>query len=589
MGILKIGQRGVGGFCNQISDFNVKDMKMKKSNIHGIDYEDQFDDNELAEMGCELGMVEGQFCNIPYELYDLPNLREILSLETWNSCLTEEERFSLSAYLPDMDQQTFWLTMKELLGGSDLYFGNPLDTFFKRLKAGFYPPKVTSLRECLQFMQRRKYYHLLRSYQDNMAEMFKEMSRLWNQCERSISNQERIHMWRTRRKHKGNNLLDLNTIPEDGDFLCEETNSDAPLHHLSKKINSVGSKRSDNIFSSLSANGMKFISPNCNAKGSLKLKESFYGSVQNPYPKITASDILEKSRTQPKGLLKVVPKVPFRLDNTKVVQRQPQPTLLASGKGLVDTKISSLPAPVYFRDTVGQHEYPLLQQKVGDVDVHTTLEEPQCVLNQQESAIKTSRYSESSTLTRKIKREMNPSLDDVDDLGVQKLSRSNAGRASNVEYESLMDSTSEKRYRFGGKNYWQNLGLGSKGISESSLIQFPFRIQCYGGEWQIKPKQEEHVANHPRISDMVSNNSNLVVGKRETYVASPSDQMKAHSDACVKISEKLTVKPGVSERSKAEPTLPLTYKRRKAQVKHNSLQFGKPLTTGLDLNTATSS
>lgn len=183
---------------------------------------------------------------------------------------------------------------------------------------------------------------------------------------------------------------------------------------------------------------------------------------------------------------------------------------------------------------------------------------------------------------------MNPSLDDVDDLGVQKLSRSNAGRASNVEYESLMDTTSEKRYRFGGKNYWQNLGLGSKGISESSLIQFPFRIQCYGGEWQIKPMQEQLVANHPRIPDMVSNNSNLVVGKHETYVASPSDQMKAHSDACVKISEKLTGKPSISEESKAELTLPLTYKRRKAQVKHNSIQFGKPITTGLDLNSATS-
>ena len=68
-----------------------------------------------------------------------------------------------------MDQQTFWLTMKELLVGNDIFFGSPLDIFFNRLKGGCYPPKVGCFREGLEFLQRIKYYHSMRFYHDNMT------------------------------------------------------------------------------------------------------------------------------------------------------------------------------------------------------------------------------------------------------------------------------------------------------------------------------------------------------------------------------------------------------------------------------------
>lgn len=84
-------------------------MVKAKETVHipilGADSGDDSDEYGLAKFDCELGMVEGQMCNIPYELYDLPDLRDILSLETWNTCLIEEERFQLAAYLPDMDQR----------------------------------------------------------------------------------------------------------------------------------------------------------------------------------------------------------------------------------------------------------------------------------------------------------------------------------------------------------------------------------------------------------------------------------------------------------------------------------------------------
>ncbi|KAJ6675105.1 DNA-BINDING PROTEIN-LIKE [Salix viminalis] len=101
--------------------FNGEVKLMRDNPVLGADSGNDSDDCELAELNCELGMVE------------------------------EEERFHLSAYLPDMDQEMFCLTMKELFDGSEIYFGNPLDEFFKKLKAGFYPPKVACFREGLQF------------------------------------------------------------------------------------------------------------------------------------------------------------------------------------------------------------------------------------------------------------------------------------------------------------------------------------------------------------------------------------------------------------------------------------------------------
>ena len=95
MGIQKIGRHvsGVSSDCRQVSySSNVDNMVLEENQASGTCFEDDSDDCEFEEVRCELGVVEGQLCNIPFELYDLPDLREILSLDTWNSCLTEDER-----------------------------------------------------------------------------------------------------------------------------------------------------------------------------------------------------------------------------------------------------------------------------------------------------------------------------------------------------------------------------------------------------------------------------------------------------------------------------------------------------------------
>uniref|UniRef100_A0A0A9E0N1 DEUBAD domain-containing protein n=1 Tax=Arundo donax TaxID=35708 RepID=A0A0A9E0N1_ARUDO len=156
------------------------------------------DDRELAEVGCELAASQGQICNIPYELYDLPELTDILSLETWNLCLTEDDRFHLAACLPDMDQYDFCTTLKELFSGDAIFFGSPLRSFFHRLNSGFYSPKVSEARELLMILQRRRHYHLLKLYHDGMVGKFASMDKLLRSSETSASFGEMVpisHHW----------------------------------------------------------------------------------------------------------------------------------------------------------------------------------------------------------------------------------------------------------------------------------------------------------------------------------------------------------------------------------------------------------
>uniref|UniRef100_A0A8R7V674 DEUBAD domain-containing protein n=1 Tax=Triticum urartu TaxID=4572 RepID=A0A8R7V674_TRIUA len=174
---------------------------------------DSADDCEHAEVDCELAMSGGQLCNVPYGLYDLPELNDILSLETWNSCLTEEDRFRLAAYLPDMDQHDLFTTMTELLSGSAMFFGSPLRGFFDRLNGGFYSPEVSRARELLMNFQRRRYYHFLKLYHDGIVWKFACMDKLWRRSLVDTSLEEKIHIWHNWIQEKLLTFADPNSSP----------------------------------------------------------------------------------------------------------------------------------------------------------------------------------------------------------------------------------------------------------------------------------------------------------------------------------------------------------------------------------------
>ncbi|KAJ4979397.1 hypothetical protein NE237_010177 [Protea cynaroides] len=143
---------------------------------------DDFDMSELGEVGAESSQLGSSNCSIPFELYDLPDLGEVLTLDVWNNCLTEEERFALAEHLPDVDQETFMRTLRELFSGSNFHFGCPLAMLFDMLKEGLCEPRVTLYRQGLNFFQKREHYHLLRKYQNSMVGNLIQMRNAWDTC-----------------------------------------------------------------------------------------------------------------------------------------------------------------------------------------------------------------------------------------------------------------------------------------------------------------------------------------------------------------------------------------------------------------------
>ena len=73
-----------------------------------------------------------------------------------------------------MDQQTFNLTLKKLLGDKMMNFISPMVDIFDRIKGGLFPPKVSHYMESLLYLQRKVHYHSLRNYHNNMVNNFIE-------------------------------------------------------------------------------------------------------------------------------------------------------------------------------------------------------------------------------------------------------------------------------------------------------------------------------------------------------------------------------------------------------------------------------
>lgn len=154
---------------------------------------DDFDLLELGETGAEFCQVGNITCSVPFELYDLPGLGDILSVDVWNECLSEEERFSLTKYLPDMEQDTFMRTLKELFEGNNFHFDSPIKKLFDMLKGGLCEPRVALYREGLNFFQRKQHYHLLRKHQNDAVSNFCQIRDAWMSC-RGYSIQEKLRV-----------------------------------------------------------------------------------------------------------------------------------------------------------------------------------------------------------------------------------------------------------------------------------------------------------------------------------------------------------------------------------------------------------
>ncbi|KAE8711197.1 kinesin-like protein [Hibiscus syriacus] len=179
----------------------------------GSDDDDEFDDAdsgagsddydllELGETEAEFCQVGNSTCSVPFELYDLLGLEDILSLDVWNECLSDEDRFSLAKFLPDMDQGTFMRTLNDLLKGDNFHFGSPMKKLFDMLKGGLCEPRVTLYQEGLNFFQKRRHYHHLRKHQNNMVVNLCQIRDIWAKC-RGYSIEEQLRVLSIMRSQK---------------------------------------------------------------------------------------------------------------------------------------------------------------------------------------------------------------------------------------------------------------------------------------------------------------------------------------------------------------------------------------------------
>ncbi|KAL9673122.1 hypothetical protein QQ045_029375 [Rhodiola kirilowii] len=214
-----LGEASMDEVASPLSSMHSDDKKLQNDATEGLDPDDDeefdsdsgmgSDDFDLLEVGGEPGtefcQVGDQTCSVPLELYDLSDLAEVLSLDVWNECLSEDERFSLCKYLPDMDHATFMRTLKDLLSGSNMYFGNPVSKFFNMLKGGLCEPSVALRRQGLKFFQKKQYYHFLRNYQNNMVSSFLEIKEVWSYCQGQAV-EDKIKFLKDTRKQKSLSL-----------------------------------------------------------------------------------------------------------------------------------------------------------------------------------------------------------------------------------------------------------------------------------------------------------------------------------------------------------------------------------------------
>ncbi|KAF7840335.1 Nuclear factor kappa-B-binding protein [Senna tora] len=263
---------------------------------------DDFDLLELGETGAEFCQIGNQTCSIPLDLYDLPGLEEILSVDVWNERLSEEERFELAKYLPDMDQEDFVRTLMDLFTGCNLHFGSPIKKLFEMLKGGFCEPRVALYKEGLNFIQKRQHYHLLRKHQNNMVSNLCQIRDAWLNC-RGYSIEERLRVLNIMRSQKSlmyEKMEDLevdSSDEESGEGLWSRKNKDR------KTVQKMGRRSSHGVGS-----GIEF-----HPRGQTMAMEPDKYGKQNPKGTLRVAGLKTSTAKDPTGHL---PSVYHGLDMT---------------------------------------------------------------------------------------------------------------------------------------------------------------------------------------------------------------------------------------------------------------------------------
>ncbi|KAJ6401226.1 hypothetical protein OIU84_016607 [Salix udensis] len=114
---------------------------------------------------------------VPREIFDLQNLEEVLSYETWQNHLSEDERNFLTQFLPTgLDTEE---VVEALLAGDNFHFGNPLLRWGAALCSGNLHPDVVLCQEQHLKADKKAFYSKLQDYHIDMITYLQKLKDTW--------------------------------------------------------------------------------------------------------------------------------------------------------------------------------------------------------------------------------------------------------------------------------------------------------------------------------------------------------------------------------------------------------------------------
>ncbi|XP_061961745.1 uncharacterized protein LOC133682416 isoform X2 [Populus nigra] len=114
---------------------------------------------------------------VPREIFELQNLAEVLSYETWQNHLSEDERNFLKQFLPTgLGTEE---VVEALLAGDNFHFGNPLLRWGASLCSGNLHPDVVLCQEQHLKADKKAFYSKLQDYHIDMITCLQKLKDMW--------------------------------------------------------------------------------------------------------------------------------------------------------------------------------------------------------------------------------------------------------------------------------------------------------------------------------------------------------------------------------------------------------------------------
>ncbi|KAG6748594.1 hypothetical protein POTOM_048523 [Populus tomentosa] len=132
---------------------------------------------------------------VPREIFELQNLAEVLSYETWQNHLSEDERNFLMQFLPTgLGTEE---VVEALLAGDNFHFGNPLHRWGASLCSGNLHPDVVLCQEQHLKADKKAFYSKLQDYHIDMITYLQKLKDTWDSSK--DPDNEILQKWRRSR------------------------------------------------------------------------------------------------------------------------------------------------------------------------------------------------------------------------------------------------------------------------------------------------------------------------------------------------------------------------------------------------------